>query len=341
MITEELSIDQRQWVFETIDGLDSSLVKKISKLRIESSQRNFYRIFDDKETSYILMIVPDGIEESIESFCRKSEFLSSMDVKVPKVLSRNNDLGLLIVEDFGDNLYQFNLSKENADEYYKSAIDQIIKIQESELNRSIFNEFDQNVFDQNWYMFQESFLEKLLHNKVSPETVKILKNKYNQVCKEIDNHLKVICHYDFECRNIIFLESKEAGILDFQDAMIGSIGLDLASLFKDLYFFWPDKKIISWYEYFLKNSNLAKNNDIFLSDLIKMIDYSSIQRQFRILGKLSEVYLNLGRNNRLKDFPVLANYLINTSKKYKEINEIGACINSFLPILNKTIKELS
>ena len=47
-----------------------------------------------------------------------------------------------------------------------------------------------------------------------------MKNKYNQVCKEIDNHLKVICHYDFECRNIIFLESKEAGILDFQDAMI-------------------------------------------------------------------------------------------------------------------------
>jgi hypothetical protein len=72
-----------------------------------------------------------------------------------------------------------------------------------------------------------------------------------------------------------------------------------------------------------------------------MIDYSSIQRQFRILGKLSEVYLNLGRNDRLKDFPVLANYLINTSKKYKEINEIGTCIDSFLPILNKRIKELS
>ena len=33
-----------------------------------------------------------------------------------------------------------------------------------------------------------------------------------------------------------------AGVLDFQDAVIGPIGIDPASLFKDLYHNWPEEK---------------------------------------------------------------------------------------------------
>jgi MinD-like ATPase involved in chromosome partitioning or flagellar assembly len=77
LATEELSLDQRQWVFETIDILEGSSLKEISKLRIESSQRKFYRIFCESKKNYILMDVPSGIEESIDAFSNKSEFFFS------------------------------------------------------------------------------------------------------------------------------------------------------------------------------------------------------------------------------------------------------------------------
>ena len=146
---------------------------------------------------------------------------------------------------------------------------------------------------------------------------------------------------DFECRNLILLDSGKAGVLDFQDAMIGSIGLDLASLFKDLYFFWSEEKINNWYQYFLNNSAIAKASNISLQDLIKIIDYCSIQRQFRILGKLSEVYFKLGRTNRLKDFPVLMRYLKETSQEYTELDDIGSLMGPLLILLNKKINELT
>ena len=341
MVTEELSSSKRQWVFEKIDILESSSPKEISKLRIESSQRNFYRILCNKNKNYILMDVPSGIEESIDSFAKKSKILLDSDIQVPKVIARDDNLGLLIVEDFGDRLFQYNLSEESADEMYKAAIDQLIKIQDLDLDSKAFKNFDESVMFQNWSMFENSFLNDLLGIKPSSEINKKLKNKYDSVCKELNGHIKVICHYDFECRNLILLDSGKAGVLDFQDAMIGSIGLDLASLFKDLYFFWSEEKINNWYQYFLNNSAIAIANNISLQDLIKIIDYCSIQRQFRILGKLSEVYFKLGRTNRLKDFPVLMRYLKETSQEYTELDDIGSLMGPLLILLNKKINELT
>lgn len=287
------------------------------------------------------MDVPSGIEESIDSFAKKSKILLDSDIQVPKVIARDDNLGLLIVEDFGDRLFQYNLSEESADEMYKAAIDQLIKIQDLDLDSKAFKNFDESVMFQNWSMFENSFLNDLLGIKPSSEINKKLKNKYDSVCKELNGHIKVICHYDFECRNLILLDSGKAGVLDFQDAMIGSIGLDLASLFKDLYFFWSEEKINNWYQYFLNNSAIAKANNISLQDLIKIIDYCSIQRQFRILGKLSEVYFKLGRTNRLKDFPVLMRYLKETSQEYTELDDIGSLMGPLLILLNKKINELT
>ena len=65
------------------------------------------------------MDVPSGIEESIDSFAKKSKILLDSDIQVPKVIARDDNLGLLIVEDFGDRLFQYNLSEESADEMWR------------------------------------------------------------------------------------------------------------------------------------------------------------------------------------------------------------------------------
>ena len=91
------------------------------------------------------------------------------------------------------------------------------------------------------------FLNEFLENKVDNHATKTFRKVYEQISLNLLNQPKVICHYDFECRNLVYKENK-TGVLDFQDALIGPIGLDLASLFKDLYFFWPEEKIFTWYE---------------------------------------------------------------------------------------------
>ena len=68
------------------------------------------------------------------------------------------------------------------------------------------------------------------------------------------------------------------------------------------------------------------NIELNLESLVKFIDFASIQRQVRILGKLSQVYEQLNRSERLKDFHKLINYLKNTSEKYSELENFSYSI---------------
>ena len=72
------------------------------------------------------MVVPAGIEESVNAFSKKSKIFKLNDVNVPIIYSANENLGLILVEDFGDELYQFNLSNKKADLYYDLAIDESV-----------------------------------------------------------------------------------------------------------------------------------------------------------------------------------------------------------------------
>ena len=113
-----------------------------------------------------------------------------------------------------------------------------------------------------------------------------IKEGYKFVCNQLSLQPEVICHYDFECRNLIYTKDKKAGILDFQDAVIDPIGLDLASLFKDLYYDWPEEKIVDWYSKYNEKLKRILNIELNLESLVKFIDFASIQRQVRILGKV-------------------------------------------------------
>lgn len=336
---ENLSYDQSFWLKEELRLINNKPIISSSRLRVESSQRDFYRINFYDETNVILMVVPEGIEESVSSFTKKAEIFKRNDVNVPLIFSENEKLGLIIVEDFGDELYQFNLSKKNVDLFYGLALQELIKIQSIELDKNIFKYLDKKLLSQNWSLFEEIFLNNFFEDKIKTSSINNLKDCYEMICRNLSKQPQVICHYDFECRNLIFTKNT-AGILDFQDAIIGPIGLDPASLFKDLYYFWPEKKILGWYEDYQKSITNNLKINIKISKLQEYIDYCSLQRQFRILGKLSKVYLDLDRTDRLKDFPTLINYLVETSSKYEELKPISEILRPLKEILNNKIAKI-
>jgi hypothetical protein len=59
------------------------------------------------------------------------------------------------------------------------------------------------------------------------------------------------------------------------------------------------------------------------------------------LGKLSKVYLDLNRTNRINDFPILLNYMIDTSSKYEELKPISKILSSLTEILKERIAKIN
>jgi aminoglycoside/choline kinase family phosphotransferase len=334
----DISAESLNWVSESIGISNKELLSKGEKLRIESSQRTFFRI-PYKDKSSILMVVPRGIDESIESFYTKAKIFKKANVNVPDIYFKNEALGLLIVKDFGDDVLQFYLNKQNSNKLIKLAIEQIHKIEVLELDKSIFLDFEK-ITENNLNLFKRFFLEEFLN---VPE-LQILKEEieefYSLIISELKEFPQVISHYDFESRNLISLSDEKIGVIDFQDALIGPLGIDLASLFKDLYIEWTDEEISNWLDFYVENSQITKSASLKSKDVKRMIDFASLQRQIRILGKLSQVFLKLNRSERLKDFKTILNYLINTSSEYNETKRFSNFFKNLIPILELRLKTL-
>ena len=335
----EISVSQNNWLLKSFKESGFGNITSTSQLRIESSQREFFRV-KSRKRSLILMVVPAGIDESVSLFVTKGRFLKKNKVNVPEIFAYDENLGLILVEDFGDNLYQFNLDN-SPDMYYEQAINELIKIQSSNKDDIFLKSLNEEIFDMNWELFEKDFYRNFLAMSDEKLLHKIKKN-YNFVCSQLENQPKVVCHYDYECRNLIFTSSKKAGILDFQDALIGPIGLDLASLFKDLYYEWSEEKIHNWYKTYITKIKKELGLELSFELLVKFIDFASIQRQIRILGKLSQVYQQLSREERIKDFPRLIDYLVETSSRYVELENLSFAISSLRePLENKMDKIFS
>ena len=82
------------------------------------------------------MIVPHGIDESVRSFVDKAAIFKKYSVNVPNVYSYDLELGLILVEDFGDKIYQYNL-QEDPDYFYEKAINELVNIQAIKKNIKI------------------------------------------------------------------------------------------------------------------------------------------------------------------------------------------------------------
>ncbi len=332
----DISTESLKWVSESTGVSNEDILSQGQKLRIESSQRTFFRI-PFKDNSSILMVVPEGIDESIESFYTKAKIFKQAEVNVPDIYFKNNSLGHLIVEDFGDDVLQFYLNKKNSNKLIKLAIKQIHKIEVIKLDKDIFSDFEK-VTENNLNLFKKFFLEEFLEVPELESLKEEIDEFYSIIISELRDYPQVINHYDFESRNLMSLSEEKIGVIDFQDALIGPLGIDLASIFKDLYIKWTDDEIINWLDFYVENSQIAKSASLKSIDVKRMIDFASLQRQIRILGKLSQVFLELKRSERLKDFKTILKYLITSSLEYGDTKRYSNFFKNLIPILEQRLK---
>ncbi len=54
---------------------------------------------------------------------------------------------------------------------------------------------------------------------------------------------QVFVHRDYHSRNLMMTPGRSPGVIDFQDALRGPVGYDLASILKDCYVDWPRAQV--------------------------------------------------------------------------------------------------
>lgn len=206
----------------------------VSPLAGDASFRRYFRV-DRNGASAVLMDAPPPHEDP-RPFIHMAEYLTGIGLSAPRILHRDLDQGLLLIEDFGSDRMReavdADLSREAST--YAGLVDVLTALHAHAPAPGLASHdlsvwLDEVMLLTDWYgpavgldLPRDSFREAW-HAVLSPV--------------EQDGLDRVTILRDFHAENIMLIGGAEGvaryGLLDFQDALAGHPAYDLASVLED------------------------------------------------------------------------------------------------------------
>jgi len=305
------------------NGLTNCQIKKIAG---DASFRSYYRVFFEEKT-FILMFAPPS-HEDVAPFIKIDEILVDNGFHAPKILAKNIDLGFILLEDFGDETYSKSLQKNIANEYflYEKACDALIKIQKIPLKNIDILHYNHATLFREVMLFIDWYLPFKNH-KISLQQIQDYKFHWIELFDKLSKKNQALVLRDYHADNLMVLNNKDGfeavGLLDFQDALIGSCAYDLLSLLEDARRDVDEKNKQKLFDYFISTANY--NREDFL------IDYEiiSLQRNIKILGIFARLHLRDGKNQYIGFMPRVKGFV---ESRLDKTNLISSQFKNFLKV---------
>ena len=285
-------------------------------IEVASSDASFRRYFRLTQDDTALIMMDSSLEKSsLTPFIEVTNLLQSVNLHAPKIMHQNTDKGFLILEDLGVKNLLDTLNQENFKSLYKQCIDEIITMQN--IDATNLPLYDETFLKTEMNLMPEWFLKKYLQQDLNDKEIAIIDNTIDLIAKKVLSHpQECFVHRDFHSRNIMYCEP--LGIIDYQDAMNGSIVYDLVSLLKDLYIQFDPKDTDELALYFKEKKQLQVSDQEFL----EWFDFMGLQRHLKVLGIFARLFLRDNKDGYLKDLPLTLEYVLQVCKKYPELDEL-------------------
>ncbi|WP_347988297.1 phosphotransferase [Methylomonas sp. AM2-LC] len=305
-----------------INWLSNSLSLDIQQLEIASSDASFRRYFRVKCPSgcHIVMDAPPD-KENTEPFLRIAALFKAANLRVPDIYFTNIEQGFIALEDFGSSSLLDCLAAKNVDQLYQQALQSLLQLQTSiDINKCALPTYDTLLLERELGVFHDWFLENLL-GLVLPVGIK--NDLHDILIQSALAQPQVCVHRDYHSRNLMLINSCELGIIDFQDAVIGPISYDAASLLRDCYIRWPTEQVDNWiYQYYLQliqTQLLAVD----FGQFKRWFDLMGLQRHLKAIGIFSRLHLRDGKSAYLDDIPRTLSYISEVCANYAELSEFN------------------
>lgn len=267
-------------------------------LKLEASGREYWRLVNKSES--LILCFLDPLKGDHLQFTYLADIFKSNNINAPEILMHNPKLGVTIQEDLGDNDLLEILNDSNKYELVKQSLELLNKIQVIEgLNINTLNQSD---LESQINLFSEFFCGQFLKLEAD-DSIRKLSEK---TIINLNKQPQLNCHFDYERRNLILSKDMKINIIDFQDLCIGPIGIDLAGILLDHYQPFDEVFVKESLIFYKEESNLDLGHD----ELFECFRWGGIQRNLRILGTLSRLYIDQNRSFRLNDLTMILQNLI-------------------------------
>ncbi len=310
------------WPYADRDQLE------ITPVSGDASFRRYFRAATP--TAKLIAVDAPPEKENSEPFVRIAKEWSEKGIHVPKVVADDLALGFMLLEDFADQQLLDRLQTEG-DAPYMQVLETLLGIQM--LPAEGLPYYDAAVLTREMNLFPEWFLGEMLGITEGWDT--LLETTYQQLIDSALTQPQVCVHRDYHSRNLMPLADGGLGVIDFQDALIGPVTYDLVSLLRDSYIEWPEFRVAEWVE----NYRLMLMDVGFsLPDTAgfkKWFDLMGMQRQLKVLGIFSRLYLRDGKSGYLNDIPLTFEYLYRAASTHAEFSELKEALSGLIPAMRQ------
>ena len=286
----------------------------------DASFRKYYRVKTSEKTLILMDAPPD--KESISDYLKIGFEMVNQGINAPKFFYKNQKLGFILMEDFGDKTFLKEFSLKGLKDLYIRAIDNIINMQLL-LKINNLEQYTQKKLYTEICLFNEWYLDKYKKINLSSKEIADLEIIFKKVISENISQNQCFVHRDYHSRNLMVLENNDLGILDFQDAVLGPMTYDLVSLLKDAYIELEEEDVIDLVINFWEKAvekNLLQKGDF--SDFFMQYELMGVQRHLKVLGIFSRLSIRDHKNNYLEDIPLVEKYLLKASERYQFLSPL-------------------
>lgn len=297
----------------------------LSQIAGDASFRRYFRVWQ-QGISYIVMDAPPP-KEDVDLFAQVAIAFAQAGLNVPEIIDSDSEAGYLLLSDFGDEVLQSLLIR-SPHEWLPVCLETLLQLQTQGGQHLLeLPAYDHPLLLQELSLFPVWFITECLDEKLNHDEESLL-HDLNELL--IDSALKqpqTWVHRDYHSRNLMRVDEQKLGIIDFQDAVLGAVTYDLASILKDCYIRYPVEVVAHYlYDYYLRLVAQERYYHDF-EQFERDFDLMGLQRHLKVLGIFSRLSIRDGKHDYLQDLPLVFDYVLEVLEKYPELNRYLSLFN--------------
>ncbi len=292
---------------------------RVETLAGDASVRSFHRVWlsdapGAAPATAMLMHDPRpaGDDGCGDDFVVLARHLRHHGVGVPEIYARDRDAGLYLLEDLGDRVLQEEVkaaSTERRRALYRAALDVLVRLcRDASAAAPAPTPAHSRFFDEaklGWELdfFVTHTIEGLWRVALGDADREALRTGFATLVASLAQLPRVFVHRDYHSRNLLVQDVETIRVVDFQDARLGPVVYDLASLLRDSYLDLDETEIATHLEeqrqHLVDAGVPVPASDEFIADFDRM----SIQRGLKALGTFGFQATQRGKTGYLEAVP--------------------------------------
>ncbi len=301
---------------------------RVEPASADASFRRYFRVFLDDGRTHVVMDAPPEREPSTPAFVRIAKLFRDAGLNAPEVIAQDLAQGFLLLTDLGTRPYLAALREGDTDRLFGAATTALVRWQEA-TRPGVLPEYSEELLRREMALFPDWYVERHLGVRLTDAQRASLEAVFTTILANNLAQPVVYVHRDFMPRNLMACEPNP-GILDFQDAVTGPIGYDIACLYRDAYVSWEEDRILDgtiryWEK--ARRAGLPVRPDF--ADFWRDVEWMGLQRHLKVAGIFARLRHRDGKKGYVEDTPRFIGYMRHAVGRYSELAPLGRLLDQF------------